>query len=153
MNSLMNGSVGRFICPALAVVIAIVAAIGPWFVIEHTRTTSDSTLLEIMRGEGIVEYTSQRWLWISGVGLLLVIASALVGADSRKKLAQAGAYLMVVLPGWSLANIYIEDQGYQAGWALWVVVVLAVAIILLASRIPEPEEALADALSDQVNSR
>lgn len=142
MNSLMNGSVGRFICPALAIIIVIVAAVGPWFIIEHTRTTSDSTLLEILRGRGIVEYTSQRWLWISGIGLLLVIASALFGQESRKKITQAGAYLMVVLPGWSLANIYIDDQGYQAGWALWAVVVLSVVIIVLANRLPEPIESL-----------
>lgn len=136
-------TVNRFVCPALAIATAIVALWGPWF----TRTTSvtknviDSTLLEILRGRGIVEFTSTRWIWLWGVGVVLVVVSAALGTAARKRLAQGGAYLMIILPGWSLFNVFADDSNVDAGWALYVVAGLTVAIILLANRLPEEEPA------------
>lgn len=136
-KSLMN-----FICPALAVVAAIIAAVGPWFTrtTQVTERTISNTLLEILRGDSsFVEYSSQRWLWISGIGMLLVIASAVVNHQMRKKLAQTGSYLMVILPAFSLFQVYVGDEEFGAGWGIWAVTIISVAILILARFIPEEE--------------
>lgn len=127
----------KLICPALAVLATLVALFGPWFTrTTVTGRTVSSTLLEVIRGESFVEYTSQQWLWISGAGVLLVIASVVAG----KKIAQAGAVLMLMLPGWSLFNVYVNNEGFDAGWAMWVAAVLVVAAIVVSRMLPEDEE-------------
>lgn len=134
-----DNNVMKFICPLLAALAAVVALFGPWF----TRTqyvsgnTVEATLLDVLQGNSFVEYTSSRWIWISGIGLLLVLASAVVNDQVRKKLAEAGSYLLVILPAWSLFQVYVGDEDFGAGWGMWVVAVLAVAVILLARMIPE----------------
>lgn len=131
----------KFICPALAVIAAIVAAVAPWFTrTSFTDRTVSTTLLEVLRGDSFVEYTSSRWLWISGIGLLLVIASAVVNDQTRKKLAQSGSYLMVILPAFSLLQIFTGDENFGAGWGMWVVTAISIAVLILARLIPEEEE-------------
>lgn len=130
-------SVIKLIVPALGAIAAIVALFGPWFTrTTVTDRTVSSTLLDVIRGESFVEYTSQRWLWISGIGLLLVLASVVGG----KKIAQAGTLLMLVLPGWSLFNVYTNDESFGAGWGMWVAVVLSVAAAVVSRFLPDDEE-------------
>lgn len=131
----------KFICPALAVVAAIVALFGDWFTIEQfsDRKLSD-TLLEVIQGDALIQYTSSRWMWISAVGVVLVVLSAVVGDSMRKKLAESGSYLMIILPAWSLFQVFFGDNdGIGAGWAMWVVTGLSIAVVILARFIPEEE--------------
>lgn len=136
-----DNNVMKFICPLLAALAAVVALFGPWF----TRTqfvsgnTQSATLLDVLQGNSFVVYNSTTFIWISGIGLLLVLASAVVNDQLRKKLAQTGSYLMVILPGWSLFQVYVGDEDFGAGWGMWVVAVLSVAVIILARMIPEEE--------------
>lgn len=137
-----NLDIRRFLVPALAIIATLVALFGPWFTrtTQVTQRTLDATLLEIIQGNAFVEYTSMRWLWISGVGVLLVIASAVVGDSARKRLAEGGSWLMIILPGWSLFHVFAGDEDIDAGWGLWVTAVLVVAAIVLARQIPEAEQ-------------
>lgn len=131
----------KFICPALAVVATIVALFGEWFTIEQfsDRKLSD-TLLEVIQGDSIIQYSSSRWMWISAVGVVLVILSAVVPDTIRKKLAESGSYLMVILPAWSLFQVFVGDEeDLGAGWGMWAVTVLAIAVLVLARFIPEDE--------------
>lgn len=132
----------KYICPLLAALAAIIALFGPWFTrtTQITERTHSASLLEVIQGTAFVEYTSARWLIISGIGVLLVLASAFVGDHLRKRLARAGAILMLFLPGWSLVGAYVGDEGFDAGWAMWVTAVLTIAIVVLANRIPEVQE-------------
>ena len=131
----------KFICPLLAALATVIALFGPWFTrtTQITGRTLDATLLEVIRGTSFVEYTSQQWLWISGAGVLIVLASAVVGDQLRKRLAGAGSVLMLFLPGFSLLNVYAGDEGFDAGWAMWVAAAITVAIVILARRIPEAD--------------
>lgn len=144
-RSLLNNEnhLMKFICPLLAALATIVALFGPWFTrtTQITERTLDATLMEVIQGTSFVEYTSQQGLWISGLGVLLVLASAVVGDHLRKRLAQAGSVMMLVLPGWSLINVYVGDEDLNAGWAMWVTVAITVAIIILARMMPQPEPA------------
>lgn len=138
-----DNNVMKFICPILAAFAILVAAVAPWFTMTSaTGRNLEATLLEILQGNAFVEYTSQRWLWISGLGVILVLASAVVNDQLRKKLAETGSFLMLILPGWSLFNVYLGDEGFDAGWGIWVVTVIAVAVVILARMIPEekPQE-------------
>ena len=131
----------KFICPALAVLATIIALFGEWFTIDQFsgRKLTD-TLLEVIQGDSVIQYSSSRWMWISAVGVVLVVLSAVVGDASRKKLAEAGSYLMVVLPAWSLFQVFVGDEeDLGAGWGMWIVTVLAVAVLILARFIPEEE--------------
>lgn len=134
-----NNNVMKFICPLLAALTAVIALFGPWFTrtTQITGNTIEDTLLDVLQGNSFVEYTSSRWIWISGVGLLLVLASAVVNDQLRKKLAEAGSYLMVILPGWSLFQVYVGDEDFSAGWGMWAVAAISVAVIVLARMIPE----------------
>lgn len=133
-----ENTVMKFICPLLALLAILVAAVAPWFTMTSaTGRNLQSTLLEVVQGDSFVEYTSMRWFWISGIGILLVLASAVVNDQIRKKLAESGSYLMVILPAWSLFNVYTGDEGFDAGWGMWVIAVIAVAVIILARMIPE----------------
>ena len=134
----------KFICPLLAALAAVVALFGPWFTrtTQITGRTLDATLLEVIQGTSFVEYTSSRWIWISGVGLLLVVASALVNDLMRKKFAQTGSYLMIILPGWSLFQVFVGEEEFGAGWGMWVAAALSVAVLILARFIPEDDAPL-----------
>lgn len=131
----------KFICPLLAVLASVVALFGPWFTrtTQITERTLDATLLEVIQGTSFVEYTSTRWLWISGAGVLIVLASAVVGDHLRKRLASAGSVLMLMLPAWSLLSVYSGNQDFDAGWAMWVTAAMTVAIVILARKIPQDE--------------
>lgn len=134
-----DNNVMKFICPLLAALAAVVALFGPWF----TRTqfvsgnTIDATLLEVLQGKSFVEYESTTLAWISGAGLLLVLASAVVNDQLRKRLAETGSYLLVLLPGWSLFQVYVGDGDFDAGWGMWATAVICVAVIVLARMIPQ----------------
>lgn len=136
-----NSNMTRFAAPALALAAAAIALFGQWFTrtTQVTDRTIDSTLLEVLQGESFVEYTSSRWLWISAVGVVLVLASVVVSDQFRKKLAEAGSFLMVILPAWSLFQVYAGDENIGAGWGMWVVVVLSIAVIVLARMMPEDQ--------------
>lgn len=138
----------KYICPLLAALATIIALFGSWF--THTTSTGrelEATLLEVIQGTAFVEYTRQHWLWISGIGVLLVLASAFVGDGVRKRMAESGSVLMLFLPGWSLFSIYFGDEDFEAGWAMWVAAGMTVAIIILARMIPE--EKAVDSVSPQ----
>lgn len=141
MNS--NMSANRFVCPMLAVLATVVALFGTWFTrtMRTTGTTSTASLLEVIRGEAFIEYTTARWLWISGIGVLLVIASAVVGLQLRGRLAQAGSILMLMLPGWSLLYVYTGDDRVSAGSALWASAAISVLVVILARMIPQETSA------------
>lgn len=135
-----DNNVMKFICPLLAALAVVVALFGPWFTMTSaTGRNLEATLLDVLQGNAFVEYSSMRWLWISGAGVLLVLASAVVGDQVRKRLAEAGSFLMIILPGWSLFNVYTGDEEFTAGWGMWAVAVIAVAIVILARMIPQEE--------------
>lgn len=150
MNNIV---VNKFVCPALAIIAGIVALVGPWFATTTsiTKTTIDSTLLEILRGDSSIEYTSKTWLWLSIAGAVLVILSMFVNDVQRKPLAQAGSYIFLSLPVWSLFNVFTDSEDIQAGWALWVTAGISVLVLLLASRIPEGQQA-SDVTSQSTDS-
>lgn len=136
-----KSNVMRFAAPAVALLAALVALFGQWFTTTTsvTKHTLDSTLLEVIQGESFVEYTTSRWLWISAAGVVLVVVSALVGDQFRKKLAETGSFLMVILPGWSLFQVFVGDEDIDAGWGMWIVAALSVAVIILARMMPDDE--------------
>lgn len=139
-----DNNVMKFICPLLAALAAVVALFGPWFTrtTQVTGNTIEDTLLEVVQGNSFVEYESMVQIWISGLGLVLVLASAVVNNELHRKFAQAGSVLMVILPGWSLFQVYTGDEDFSAGWGMWVVAVISVVVIVLARMIPEekPQE-------------
>lgn len=136
-----NSNLMRFAAPAVALLAALVALFGQWFTTTTsvTKHTLDSTLLEVIQGESFVEYTTSRWLWISAAGVVLVVVSALVGDQFRKKLAETGSFLMVILSGWSLFQVFVGDEDIDAGWGMWIVAALSVAVIILARMMPDDE--------------
>lgn len=141
----------RLAAPALAVIATVVALFGPWFTrtTQITGRTHEATLLEVIQGTSFVEYASQQWLWISGAGVLIVLLSGVVDAQKRKRFAQGGGVLMLLLPGWSLFQVFVGDEPFSAGWAMWIAAALAAAVVVLARMIPEPETPAAPEVMQQ----
>lgn len=139
-----NTTVMRFLTPALAALATIIALFGQWFTktTSITNKTIDSTLLEVLQGQSFVEYTSSRWVWISGVGVLLVIGAAFLGLEHRRDVAVAGSYLLMILPVWSLFQVYVGEENLGAGWGMWIAVVLSIAVLVLVRMIPKSEPAV-----------
>lgn len=133
-----QSTVFRFICPALAVLTSVVALYAPWFTRTTmvTQRTREATLLEAIRGEAFVEFTSTRNIWLSAIGLLLIIVSAFVANGQRKKTASVGAGLMLILPVFSMLSAQFGDVNVDAGWGMWAALVLAIVIIALARVLP-----------------
>lgn len=139
-----NTAFMRFLTPALAALATIIALFGQWFTktTSITKNTVDSTLLEVIQGQSFVEYTSSRWMWISGAGVLLVIFAAFLSLEHRRDVAVAGSYLMMILPVWSLFQVYVGEEYLGAGWAMWIAVVMSIAVLVLVRLIPKPNRIL-----------
>lgn len=139
-----NSNLTRFAAPALGVLAALVAFVGPWMGIDVSfggESQSQSFTLKELIDEDVLV---MRWFWISLVGVVLLIASAALTGDMGKNLAQAGALLTLVLPVRTIIDIFTDGDDIvgadvSAGWGLWVVTALA-ALALLASRFMPADE-------------
>ncbi len=132
----------RFLAPALAVVAVIAAIAAPWI-----NVVSEFSTVQFSLKEFYVEGVFVRWIWISGIGAALLLASAFVGDTMRKRLAQAGAFLAVVLPVRSLIQALTEDAprnaDYEVGVGLWVALAATVLAVVATYLMPDDTEPVA----------
>src|SRR5699024_10880348 len=120
------------IAPALIIVGVIVALATPWWIIEARGTSFEFTLWELIQEDDVL---NMRTVVISAIGALMVIASPFVPAERRKSIGQSGAFLFLLLPGWSLYDAFTEEDvmgaSLGAGWGLWVTAVIAIAVVVV----------------------
>lgn len=132
-----NDTTSRFVAPALIVIAVLAAITASWINVVSEFSTVQLSLKEFYEEDVFV-----RWVWISGIGAILVLASAFVGDTMRKRLAQAGAFLAVVLPVRSLIEVFTEDAprgaSFEAGLGLWVT--LAATILAVGATYLMPDD-------------
>lgn len=137
-----NATSSRFLAPALIIIAVIAALAASWINMVSELSTIQFSLKEFYE-EGVFE----RWIWISGIGSILVLASVFVPDTMRKKLAQAGAFLAVILPVRSLIQVFTEDAprgaSYEVGPALWVALVATVLAVGASYLMPDDKDPVA----------
>lgn len=123
-----NSNISRLLAPALVLIGIIAAVAAPWLSIVSELSTVEFSLSELYEDDVFV-----RWVWISGIGAILVLASAFVADTMRKKLAQAGSFLAVILPVRSVFEVFTEDAprgaSFEIGLGLWVTLVAMVLAV------------------------
>lgn len=134
-----NVIAGRFLAPALMVVAIIAAVAASWINVVSELSTVQFSLKEFYE-EGVFV----RWIWISGMGAILVLASAFVADTMRKKLAQAGAFLSVVLPVRSFIQVFVEDAPrgatYEVAPGLWVALAATILAVVATYLMPDDRD-------------
>ena len=127
-----NSNMNRYVAPALVLLAIVISFVAAWTVVKMEAGTQTFTLKEMMDGDMV----DMIWVWISGMGAFLVIASAFLGYSLRSKLAQAGSVLAVILPIKVLWDGFTREDvpgvTISAGWALWAALILTVLTILAA---------------------
>lgn len=129
----------RFVAPALMVVAMIAAIAASWINVVSDLSTVQFSLKEFYE-EGVFV----RWTWISGIGAILALASAFVADTMRKRLAQAGAFLAVILPVRSFIQVFTEDAprgaNYEVGLGLWVALAATLLAVVVTYLMPDDRE-------------
>ena len=113
-----NSNMNRYVAPVLVLLAIVISLVAAWTVVKMEAGTQTYTLKEMMDGDMV----DMIWVWISGIGALLVIASAFMNASMRSKLAQAGGLLAVILPIKVLWDGFTREDvpgvTISAGWGL-----------------------------------
>ncbi len=132
--------INRYIAPALVLLATLISWIAAWSVIEVEAGTQTFTLKEMMDGDMV----DMIWVWISGIGVLMVVVSAFIGDSLRQRLAQVGSVLAVILPVKVLWDGFTREatpgMTISPGWGLWVALILTVLAILAASLVNDDTE-------------
>lgn len=130
-----NVGANRYIAPAMALLAVIIAWVSPVLNISMQGVSQSFNLQELLDADAL----HMRWVIISGIGVLVLLASAFLGDTMRKKVAQIGAYLAVVLPVRVLFDIFFDEDldGVSAGWGLWAGLVLTVLAIVVTHMMPD----------------
>jgi hypothetical protein len=130
----------RYVAPALVLLAIVISLVAPWSVVEMQQGTQEFTLNEMMDRDAVDMF----WVWISGIGALLVIASAFLRGTMRTRLAQIGSILAVILPIKVLWDGFTREDTpgvtISPGWGLWLALILTVLAIIAAFMMSDDDD-------------